>query len=276
MRTGNNIKGKQVLIINILLRISVIMVMIAQFFNQNYFNVFLCIIALMMFTVPTIINHKLNINLPGTLEIIILLFIYSAVILGEIKEYYVNFEHWDTMLHTLNGFLMAAIGFSLVDIMNRSENIHINMSPVFVAFVAFCFSMTIGVLWEFFEFCMDMFFKMDMQKDTFLSSISSVSLNPEGENSSVIIGIKEVIINGTKGEHIVLQKYLDVGIFDTMKDLIVNFVGAVTFSIIGYFYIKSRGKGKFAKRFIPTMKSPDEIEADKFYRENIKKKTVQK
>ena len=224
----------------VLLRFLVIVTMVAQFFNRNYENVFLCLLTLVLFLLPTIFERVLMIDLPNTLEIIILLFIFSAEILGEI--------------HTLNGFLCAAIGFSLVDLFNRNERFSLSLSPVFMAIVAFCFSMTIGVLWEFFECMMDQLFLLDMQKDAVIQNISSVMLDPTGGNNPVAIrGITDVIVVTEAGEQIALGLggYLDVGILDTMKDLAVNFVGAVVFSFIGFFYVKSRGKGRFARRFIP-------------------------
>lgn len=129
------------------------------------------------------------------------------------------------------------------------------LSPLFVAIVAFCFSMTIGVVWEFFEFSMDQMFHLDMQKDTVIHQIHSVMLDPTRSNVAVHIrGINDAVV---KGESLGIGGYLDIGLIDTMKDLIVNFIGAVVFSIIGYFYIKNRGKGRFAKRFIPRLKSKD-------------------
>ena len=150
----------------LVLRLLVILVMVAQFFNRNFENVFLCILTLVLLLLPTVLERRLQIDLPNTLEIIIMLFIFAAEILGEIQAYYTAFPYWDTMLHTLNGFLCAAIGFSLVDLCNRHERFSLSLSPVFMAIVAFCFSMTIGVLWEFFECAMDQFFLLDMQKDT--------------------------------------------------------------------------------------------------------------
>lgn len=100
---------------------------------------FLGILTLILFTIPSIIDRKLNIKLPNALETVILLFIFSAEILGEIQNFYGIFKFWDTMLHTINGFLCAAIGFSLIDILNRSPKFHLKMSPIFVALVAFCF-----------------------------------------------------------------------------------------------------------------------------------------
>lgn len=163
------------------------------------------------------------------------------------------------MLHTINGFLCAAIGFSLIDILNRSERFHTKMTPISVALVAFCFSMTIGVLWEFFEFGMDSVFKTDMQKDRIVQEISSVTLNPEGKNKPIIVkNITGTTLhfteNGEEKEITIVDGYLDLGIRDTMKDLFVNFIGAVVFSIIGLLYIKDRDEYKFAEKFIPKMK----------------------
>lgn len=238
----------------VLLRILVIATMIAQFFNRNYESVFLCILTLILFLLPTVFERALMIDLPNTLEIIILLFIFAAEILGEISAFYTTFKGWDTILHTLNGFLCAAIGFALVDMLNRTERFSLSLSPVFMAIVAFCFSMTIGVLWEFFECGMDQLFLLDMQKDAVLNTISTVMLDPTGGNQPVIIrDIIDVIVVTRGGEEIALGLggYLDVGNWDTMKDLFVNFIGAVIFSFIGYFYVKNRGKGRFASRFIP-------------------------
>ena len=130
----------------VVLRALVIAVMVLEIFNGEYYNVFLCGLTLVLFMIPTFVERRLHIDVPNTLEIIILLFIFSAEILGEIQEYYLTFPFWDTMLHTMNGFLMAAIGIAMVDILNRSRKFKVRLSPAFVALVAFCFSMTIGVL----------------------------------------------------------------------------------------------------------------------------------
>ncbi|MCM1157535.1 MAG: hypothetical protein NC300_08260 [Bacteroidales bacterium] len=241
---------KGVFILYLLLRISVIWVMLAQFFNRNYENVFLCLLTLVLFIVPTVIGKKLRIRFPDTMEIVILLFIYAAEILGEIHAMYIRIPVWDTILHTLNGFLAAAIGFCLVDLLNRDDNFRFKLSPAYLALVAFCFSMTIGVLWEFFEFGMDRCFKMDMQKDTVLATISSVALDQERLNRPVVLeDIETVSVNG---EELPVNGYLDIGLYDTMEDLFVNFIGAVVFSVIGFFYVKGKGKkGRLAERFIP-------------------------
>lgn len=247
---------RSVTLVYILLRTSVVLVMLAQIFNRNFENVFLCVLTLLLFMMPSFMKRKLDVELPNTLEIIILLFIYAAEILGEIGAYYVTFPYWDTVLHTLNGFLCAAIGFSLVDILNRSSSERFNLSPLYMAIAAFCFSMTVGVIWEFFECTMDQLFFLDMQKDTVVSAIGSIILDAPGGNHPVVIkNITDIIIVQADGTRTALGLggYLDIGLLDTMEDLFVNFIGALTFSIIGYFYVKSRGENKFAKRFIPVV-----------------------
>ena len=244
------------------LRALVILTMIRQFINGDYENVFLCVLTLVLFLLPAIIEHRLRIDLPDTMEIIILLFIFAAEILGEIRSYYTTFPGWDTVMHTLNGFLCAAVGFSLVDMLNRHKRFSLSLSPVYLAIVAFCFSMTIGVLWEFFEFAADTFLLKDMQKDAIVNTISTVALDPTGGNTPVIIrDIEDVIlVSGGRQIPLGLGGYLDLGIRDTMKDLFVNFIGAVVFSCIGYFYLIGRGKGRFARRFIPQVLEDDRQE----------------
>jgi len=215
------------------------------------------------FCVSYLLSENFGIRLPETLEIIVLLFIFAAEILGEISGFYLRFSFWDTMLHTINGFLCAAIGFALVDVLNRSARFKFQLSPLFLAVVAFCFSMTVGVIWEFFEFFMDQVFLLDMQKDFVVNSVSSAMFaGADGSVPPAIRNIVDTVIITADGTQYSLADfgihgYLDVGIIDTMKDLIVNFIGAVVFSVIGFFYVKTRGKGKFARRFIPTLEESD-------------------
>ena len=242
-------RDKKAFAVYITLRSLIIFVMIRAVFRQDYESVFISALSLVLMLMPALVERSLKIDFPTTLEIIIMVFIFAAEILGEISEYYVKFAHWDTILHTTNGFLCAAIGFALVDMLNRSERVSLKLSPLYMAIVAFCFSMTVGVLWEFFEFSADYLLHTDMQKDTVINAIYSVSLNPTGANKAVgITGIDEVIINGAPLD---VGGYLDIGLYDTMEDLFVNFIGATVFSITGFIYTKNGGQGKFAKRFIP-------------------------
>lgn len=237
------------------LRAMVVIIMVLQFFNRNYENVFLCGLTLVLLLMPSFVQLEFRVEFPKTLEIIILLFIYAAEILGEISEFYLIFPFWDTILHTMNGFLAAAVGFSMIDLLNRRNKDTFKLSPIYLILVAFCFSMTIGVLWEFFEFAMDWFFAKDMQKDTIISTLNSVMLNPEGRNIPFAIkGIQDVMVNG---ESLGVGGYLDIGLIDTMNDLFVNFIGASVFSFFGFFYLKGRGKGNIFRSLIPTAKEKE-------------------
>ena len=251
-------------IVNIILSIFVALMMVRRIFMGDFYAAFLCALTLILFAIPEFLSKKLNVSLPMTLEVIILLFIFASSICGELASFYTKIWWWDTMLHTLNGFLMAAIGFAMIDILNRSPKFHFNMSPIFVAFVAFCFSMTIGVLWEFFEFGMDYFAYTDMQNDRIVTVVSSVDFNTEGLNRQVVLdGITGTTIHMADGAtHTIEGGYLDIGIIDTMKDLFVNLIGAVVFSIIGVFYIIGRNKGTFAKKFIPQYNAEENTAED--------------
>ena len=252
--------NKRTLTVYLVLRALVIAVMVRAFFRGAYENMFMCGLTPVLMILPSILTKKLKIYLPSALEIVILCFIFAAEILGEISSFYINVPHWDTMLHTINGFLCAAVGFALVDLFNRDERFTFKLSPLFLAVVAFCFSMTIGVLWEFFEFSADHFFATDMQKDTIVRQINTVELDETRTNKVVKIkNIDDVIIVHSDGteESLGPGGYLDIGIIDTMKDLFVNFIGAVVFSILGFIYVKTRGKGKIASSFIPRVEMND-------------------
>ena len=240
----------------VVLRLIVVAELVLSILRGEYESAFICLLVLILFILPFFIQQNFGIQLPTTLEIIILLFIFAAEILGELEGYFITYPNWDTMLHTTTGFLCAATGFALIDILNRNSRIKFQLSPIYVALAAFCFSMTVGVLWEFFEFGMDRLSHLDMQKDTVVQSITSVMLDPTNSNTPVTIdGIHSVAVNGND---LGFDGYLDIGLYDTMEDLFVNFIGAVTFSVIGYFYIKHRGKGKLARAFIPTLSEQEE------------------
>lgn len=237
-----------------ILRGLVILTLVRQFFLQSYESMFLCLLTLLLLYVPSWVQVKLRIELPPALEITVLCFIFAAEILGELNAFYLVIPFWDTILHTLNGFLCAAVGFSLVVLLNGNRRLTFSLSPFFMALVAFCFSMTVGVMWEFFECSMDLFFHTDMQKDTVVHAIYSVALNPAHANSAVgITGITDTAVNGRS---LGLGGYLDLGLLDTMKDLFVNFIGATVFSVSGFFYARSQGRRKTAAQdFVPSPKA---------------------
>ena len=225
----------------VVLRFIVILILIRCILRGDIESAFVCVLVLVIYLLPQFVENRLNIDIPTTLEVIIFVFVFAAEILGELQSYFIKYSNWDTILHTSSGFLCAAVGFSLVDLLNRSDNAKVQLSPGYLAITAFCFSMTIGIIWEFIEFSADRLFLLDMQKDTIVNQISSVSLDPTNSNISITVkGIKDVILVTDSGEQALgLGGFLDIGLYDTMEDLFVNFVGAVVFSVAAFFECKS-------------------------------------
>ena len=150
-------QNKKVFILFVILRVLVIAAMVRSIMIGNYEGAATCILTLLLLVVPSFLEGGLKIKIPPLFEGIIYCFIFAANILGELAHFYARIPIWDTMLHTLNGFLFAAVGYSTIDLLNRN-NKNVKLSPLYLTLVAFCFSMTIGVLWEFFECSMDLFF----------------------------------------------------------------------------------------------------------------------
>ena len=247
---------KSSFIIYTILRLMVIVSVCIQAYEGSYESVFLGVLTLLLLLIPSFVQVTFRVEIPTLMESIILLFIFAAQILGEIKGYYVKYPYWDTMLHTLNGFLAAAIGFSMVDILNKSEKLIFRLSPFFSVLVGFCFSMTIGAVWEIFEFGMDVFGGFDMQKDTVLQMISSVRLDPTGGNvPTAIRDIGEVYVNN---QPLGLGGYLDIGLYDTMYDLIVNFIGALVYSVCAYFFLVNKKFSRLMGRLMMRRKREGE------------------
>lgn len=242
---------KKTLIVYFVLRVLVIFSMIRALLNGNFENAMICVLALILFLVPSFLEKTLKIDFPPTLEILILLFIFSAEILGEIENFYGKYAMFDDVLHTINGFACASIGFSLVNILNENTS-SLKLSPFFVVLVGFCFSMTIGVCWEFLEYSVDKYLGLDMQKDSYIEEIKTVELDPNQSNTVINFrNIDYTILYDKNGNEIVkIDKYLDIGLNDTMIDLKVNFIGAFIFSVFGYLYIKNKDKYKLAESFI--------------------------
>ncbi|MBQ8716367.1 MAG: hypothetical protein IJY43_00800 [Clostridia bacterium] len=251
-------EDKRAYIVYLALSLAILAVIVHGILSKRYENVFTGVLASALLLIPPFVEKSFRLKLPTTLEILAYAFVFCAAILGEIGNFYQTIPFWDLMLHAFNGFMFAAFGFCLVDILNKSKRIRFALSPIFLAMVAFCFSMTIGVLWEFFEYAADLFLHTDMQKDAMLYSIDTVSLpNSFGEKVTHITDIQKSVIYTADGQIIELSGYLDVGLADTMEDLLVNFVGAAIFSVIGYFYVGHRGKGRIAGQFIPVLVDGD-------------------
>ena len=267
---GAHVKDqKGVFILYSILRLLVVLIAIRTIMLHNYEATVTCLLVLALFFVPSLLEETLKIKIPPLLEGIIYCFIFAAEILGELGHFYTQFPIWDTMLHTLNGFLFAAVGFSTVDLLNRTSK-NINLSPLYLTMVAFCFSMTIGVLWEFFECGADIFLGQDMQKDFIVDHFQSVKLDPT--NSQQVIHVDDItgiVIQTASGKVFNIDGgYLDIGILDTMKDLLVNFIGAVVFCSFGFAFLKHGEKRKVASHVVeglrlkPEMKGVEEEESE--------------
>jgi len=240
----------------------VVIVGIRNAMQGQWESVLTCILTLLLFFAPSMIEKQLHIKLPTAMEVTVFVFIFCAEILGEIECYYIKYKFWDTTLHTVNGFLFAAFGFCLVDLLNENQRIKLQLSPIFLAVVSFCFSMTIGIMWEFFEFSVDHTLKKDMQKDTVIRQFQSVMLDETQSNIPIPVQNIERTTIETADETYTIDGYLDIGLTDTMKDLFVNFIGATVFSCIGFAYVKHRGKNALAAAFIPVVEAPAEDTAD--------------
>ena len=242
-----------VFVLYFVLRALVLVTLVRSAFLGHYEHMMLCVLTLVLLLVPSLIEHTLDIELPDLLESIILLFIFAAEILGEIDAFYIRIPFWDTILHTTWGFLCAGIGFALFDILNRSDSSKIKLTPLYMAVSAVAFSMCIGACWEIFEYLADSFIGVDMQKDTLVQTINTVWLDPT--NSNVTIPVRDIVstqITLASGEVIQIPGgYLDIGIHDSMADLIVNLIGALVFAVIGFAYVKTRDSNSLAARFIP-------------------------
>ncbi len=197
----DNTRQKLNIFISNLTRVILILILIRGFVIGDHSQGFLIIITFALTYYPSILSKKFGVYLPKRLQLIITLFIFAAQILGEIGDFYEKISWWDTMLHTISGVILGLVGFLFVYLLNEKGNINVNLSPRFVILFAFCFALTMGVFWEFFEFGADRIFGYNMQ-----------NFRMPGED----------------------------GLVDTMCDLIVDTIGAIIACIGGYIYIKRK------------------------------------
>ncbi len=240
--------SKRVFILYSILRALVLLTLAYSVITRNFESAFACVLSLILFLLPAFVERKMKVEIPDMFLGVIFLFIFAAEIMGEANHYYARVPGWDTVLHTLNGFLCAAVGFSLVELLNDGSA-KVKLSPIYLVLAAFCFSMTIGVVWEFFECSVDVLLKKDMQKDHIVKAFTSVMLDPRGMGGRVRAeDITRTVIETSAGELVVEGGYLDIGLMDTMKDLFVNFVGAVVYSVIGYVHLKRKDSSALMDR----------------------------
>lgn len=163
-----------------------------------------CLLGLFVMTLPSIINKRFSIQIPSIVEVLYYIFLYCAIYLGEVRSFYYLIPFWDTILHAFSGAMLGALGFSLVSMLNHEVSHYVRLSPFFIALFAFSFALAFGSLWEIYEFSMDVIFKTNMQK---------------------YITYEGVVLVGNEA------------LLDTMKDIIVDSISALSVSIFGYFYL---------------------------------------
>jgi hypothetical protein len=171
-----------------------------------------CVLGLVVMAIPSIIERKWSIRIPSYMYIVYFIFLYCAIYLGEVRSFYYTIPHWDKILHCFSGAMLGALGFTLIDILNSSERIKVQLSPFFVALFAFCFALAAGAVWEIYEYTFDGLLSLNMQKYAL-------------EDGTQLIG--------------------RAALSDTMGDIIIDTVGSLTISLIGYFLIK---KDRIRKR----------------------------
>lgn len=255
-------QDKKAYAVYLILSLAILAITVHNAVARRFENVFTGLLAAVLLLIPPLVEKSFRIQLPTTLEILAYAFVFCAEILGEMGNFYHTIPFWDLILHAFNGFMFAAFGFCLVDIFNKSRRFRFALSPIFLTVVAFCFSMTIGVLWEFFEYSADLLLHTDMQKDLIHNNIHTIFLpNDLGEKVTHITDIQKSVLYTANGQTVEIAGYLDIGLADTMWDLLVNFIGAALFCVVGYFYVKHRGKGLIARHFIPVRADEEETAA---------------
>jgi hypothetical protein len=164
-----------------------------------------CTLGLVVMALPSFIEKRLDLRIPSIMMIFYLLFLYAAIYLGEVRSFYYIIPHWDVILHCFSGFMLGCLGFSFITLLNKWEKIPIHLSPLFVAIFAFCFTLSLGVFWEIYEFGFDGLLNLNMQK--FIEADGTAMIGREA-------------------------------LKDTMEDLIVDGIGAFAASLVGYISLK--------------------------------------
>lgn len=215
--------------------------LIQSIYLKNLASVGLSAIALFTLSLPNIIKKIFKLEIPALLEVLLYIFIYAGIVLGSVYRLYDNFEMWDNILHYTSGILTSLIAYSLIYILGKKNNLSISLILIF----CFSFSLMTGVIWEFIEFTCDNTIRGDMQKDTIVDSIATTIYKDR-------LSIKDIdytIIYSKGQEYRIDNGYLDIGLFDTIKDLFANFLGAITYVILMYYHL-AKNKLKFMNNLV--------------------------
>lgn len=254
---------KRKFILYVVTRMIFILVGVVSALFEDYLTASLCAIALVFFLLPTFLYNKFNIKVPSALEISAVLFTFMCVVGGEIGHLYAQFPLWDKILHTFSGFLIAAIGLAFMDFFTKRKSSVFRLTPFFAVFFAFFFALGVEVIWEVFEYMVDTFTGFtDMQADYYINYFTSKKAGGETNPVPIIVGgIKDVVITFEDGrEALVLSGYIDIGLADTMHDIIVAAAGALLFCAIEFVALVKRDKRmqKISESFVPRKKETEE------------------
>lgn len=177
---------KSLLFISYSIKITLIVAIIGAVFTKQYHTLFFSILTLTLGLIPPLLQKNYKINLPLEFELIISIFIFSTLFLGEVGNYYEKFWWWDILLHTFSGMIIGMIGFLIVYILNSQNKIHLHLNPIFIAIFSFSFALSIGAIWEIFEYAMDSFFGLNMQKSGLVDTMGDLIVDSIG---AIIISI---------------------------------------------------------------------------------------
>ena len=229
--------------------ILVIEVLAFGVYYDNYNIVYISLITIVIYTILEILEILGKIRMSWWFKFLVFLFVFGAEILGEVFNFYSLIPTWDNVLHFIFGFLSSCFGFSMIKNFKNLYNSFKSL-PIVYLIIVICFSVTLGVVWEFFEYRMDRTFKFDMQKDTLIDNISSISFNSDGNNALCLDDIlyTEIVFDG--GTLRIDNGYLDIGLVDTISDMKINMIGSFTFGIFGVLYIVFPSKFNWINHFI--------------------------
>ncbi len=191
--------------ISYLIKLSLLIAIILDIYLKQYSTLFLTSVTLLLTFFPALLERSYKIRLPLGLEILILLFIYATLFLGEISDFYEKYWWWDLLLHSFSGILLGILGFIIVYSLNKDKKINLHMTPAFIALFSFTFAVSLGVVWELFEYFMDTLFGFNMQKSGLVDTMEDLIVDSLG---ALLISISSfVYLNKMRGKfHIVMRK----------------------------------------------------------------------
>ena len=261
------IKSVLVKLIYIIVTLLTILSIMREVNNGDIKNIILCVVSIFLYYIPYIVNKLLKDMFPIIIRITFVLFIFSTIVLGEVNDFYELVPIWDDVLHIVQGIFVASIGFSLMYMLFKKKDEsndrdkdknkvikknRIKFEKVLIILFSFCLSISVGVVWEVGEYVTDYNMKVDMQKDKYINEFNSILLNSKKDNEVMVIDkIGYTTIYDKSGKRIVtFNGYLDVGLHDTMDDLIDTMVGALLFGFIGYLYLSNKNRYKVVERIL--------------------------